>query len=106
MSTVSIRVKQKRNSTIKILKKEGVPQGAIILEDRALNTGQNVSLGMAAIKAAGHNAKKLVLVGRSFLSLRSVLTFAQQFPEVVTVSCSDPETLEEYLTAVPGEGFG
>jgi hypothetical protein len=67
--------------------KEGVPESAFIIEDKATNALQNVILGMAVLKEQNINVNKAILVGKPFMMRRSLATFQKQFPEVVLLSC-------------------
>lgn len=87
----------------KVLLREGVPSEAIVLEEKALNTGENITFGMERIQEVAGRQNKLILVARSFLTLRAVATFRKHYPDIQVLSCSDPETLDQYIKAVPGE---
>lgn len=67
--------------------KEGVPESAFIIEDKASNALQNVIFGMAALKEHGVKVRKAILVAKPFMMRRSLATFQKQFPEVELLSC-------------------
>jgi uncharacterized SAM-binding protein YcdF (DUF218 family) len=60
----------------------GVPENAIILEENASNTLENVLFGIEKLTKAGHNIRSLVLVGVPWLMRRARATVAKQFPDI------------------------
>lgn len=69
-----------------ILMKKGVPKSALILEDTAMNSLENVQRGIAAAKNAGLSPATLILVAIPPLLRRSRATFEKQFPKIKTFS--------------------
>lgn len=67
--------------------KRGVPADRILTENRATNTGQNVSFGMEKLQSSGVSASNAILVAKSFISRRCVATFKKNFPNVNTIPC-------------------
>lgn len=76
---------------------DGVPWDRIILEEHATNTGQNVAFGIREAKKQGIDVDSAVLVAKPFLMRRAVLTFAKQFPHIVTYPCPPPGPPSLYL---------
>ena len=78
----------------------GVPQDAVITEDKAANTLENVRLGMDALKRSGVSARRLLLVAKGFVMRRCVATFAGQFDGLTGVPCppssGEVDRLERY----------
>jgi uncharacterized SAM-binding protein YcdF (DUF218 family) len=64
---------------------QGVPASAIILEESARNSGQNVEYGMHALAARGIHPTTVALVSKSFIMRRAIATFERKFPDVVVV---------------------
>lgn len=60
----------------------GVPKEAIILEEQASNTLENVHFGIAALESSGHQVKSLVLVGVPWLMRRARATVEKQYPAI------------------------
>ena len=75
----------------------GVPQDAVVTEDQAANTLENVRLGMDALKRSGVSASRLLLVAKGFVMRRCVATFAGQFDALTVVPCPPPTGLEASL---------
>jgi len=65
----------------------GVPATAIVAEDRASNTGENVTLGMRALARAGVRVGRALLVAKPFVMRRCAATFRLRHPLVETVCC-------------------
>lgn len=66
---------------------QGVPRAAIVTEDEATNTLENVRLGMSALRAAGVHPRTALLVAKEFVMRRCVATFEKQYPEVQVTPC-------------------
>jgi hypothetical protein len=65
----------------------GVPPSAIVTEELASNTGENVSLGMRALRHAGVDVRRALLVAKPFGMRRCAATFRLRHPGVETVCC-------------------
>lgn len=65
----------------------GVPSAAIVAEDRAGNTGENVRFGMRALARAGVRARRALLVAKPFCMRRCAATFRLWHPRVETICC-------------------
>ncbi|TVQ82293.1 MAG: YdcF family protein [Micavibrio sp.] len=67
------------------LVKKGVPEDAILVENKATNTGENVKYGMALIekKIGLKNVKSLIGIGQIHASRRFVMTLERHWPDVV-----------------------
>lgn len=75
----------------------GVPPDAVVTEDKAANTLENVRLGMDALRRSGVSANRLLLVAKGFVMRRCVATFAGQFDALTVVPCPPPTGLEASL---------
>jgi hypothetical protein len=65
----------------------GVPPEAVVAEDRAANTGENVTLGMRALARRGIGVGRALLVAKPFVMRRCAATFRRWHPAVETVCC-------------------
>ena len=74
-----------------------MPQDAVVTEDQAANTLENVRLGMDALRRSGVSASRLLLVAKGFVMRRCVATFAGQFDALTVVPCPPPTGLEASL---------
>jgi len=65
-----------------ILESNGIPRSAVILEEQAMNSVENVRLGIEACGKAGLHPKTLIVISVPALLRRSKNTFAKQFPSI------------------------
>lgn len=81
----------------------GVPPEDVLIENRATNTGENISLGYETLKAHHIFPKKIILVQKPYMERRTYATFMKQWPgeavEIVEIMVTSPQIpLEEYST--------
>jgi uncharacterized SAM-binding protein YcdF (DUF218 family) len=70
--------------------KEGVPRQAILLEDKAQNTGENFSHSKVLSERLGLEIRDLIVVAKPYMTRRSFATGRQVWPEVVLrLQCED-----------------
>ncbi|MBS0540088.1 MAG: YdcF family protein [Proteobacteria bacterium] len=60
--------------------REGVPEKALLLEDRAQNTGDNFTMGLAVADRAGMRPRKLLVVAKPYMTRRGFATGRKLFP--------------------------
>ncbi len=65
-----------------VMRTAGVPEHALLVEERARNTGENVSFGMAMLRKRVPNLESLLLVAHPYHTRRCVATFFKLFPEL------------------------
>jgi uncharacterized SAM-binding protein YcdF (DUF218 family) len=63
----------------------GIPEDIVILEDRAMNTGQNVIFTREKINAFA--VEDLLLIGKISSKRRYIMTVRKQWPEIGRVCC-------------------
>ena len=63
--------------------KHGVPQQAILKEDKAMNTFENAKYSKRVLAAAGIEVNNAIIVCKAFHSRRALLTYQTIFPENV-----------------------
>lgn len=63
----------------------GIPEHVILVEDRAVNTGQNVILTRKKVKDVG--VKDLLLIGKISSKRRYIMTVRKQWPEIRRICC-------------------
>ena len=83
--------------------KSGVPDSAIISEQLASNTGENVSFGMKRLLEHTKNPSALTLVSAPFSMRRCVATFNKQFPEISVTPCPPQISASDYSDREPNE---
>lgn len=68
----------------------GVPRSAILIEDKAQNTGQNFSLGRQVAEAAGIHPARLTVVAKPYMTRRGFATGRYVWPEPeLRMHCED-----------------
>ncbi|MDO3109825.1 YdcF family protein [Mycobacteroides abscessus] len=67
----------------------GVDPGAIVIETKASNSGENVEYGLAKLTKQGIPVRRVIAVAKPFIMRRCVLTFAKLAP-TITVTPSPP----------------
>jgi len=81
--------------------KEGVPLQAIVLEDKAQNTGENFSRTKALSEKLGLKINNLIVVAKPYMTRRGFATGRQVWPEVsLRVHCEDIG-VREYFAREP-----
>ncbi|GAA1218602.1 YdcF family protein [Streptomyces rhizosphaericus] len=81
----------------------GVPAGAILLEPKARNTGQNITLSREVLAAAGITPKTVLLVSMPYMERRSFATARKVWPEVEVICASEPLEFDDYLKSIGDE---
>ena len=64
-----------------ILLENGVPESAILREDRSTNTGENAEFSAAVLKELGIEVKRAILCCQSFHARRAFMTYGKHFPD-------------------------
>ncbi len=64
-----------------ILRENGVPDSAIIREDRSTNTGENAEFSAMVLRELGIRVKRAILCCQSFHARRAFMSYGKFFPE-------------------------
>ncbi len=64
-----------------ILMENGVPENAIIREDRSTNTGENAEYSALILKELGIRVEKAILCCKAFHARRAFMSYARCFPD-------------------------
>jgi uncharacterized SAM-binding protein YcdF (DUF218 family) len=78
----------------------GVPSGAIIIEPRAANTGQNIGYSCHALAEAGIPVTSVMLISKPYMQRRAYATIRKAWPEVEPVCSSEDISFDEYLKSI------
>lgn len=65
-----------------ILRLSGVPESAILREDRSAHTMENAAFSAAVLKEAGIKVRRAIICCQAFHARRALLTYACHFPGV------------------------
>jgi uncharacterized SAM-binding protein YcdF (DUF218 family) len=76
----------------------GVPDGAILLEPKATNTGQNIGFSREVLENAGVAVSTVLLISMPYMQRRAYATCRKLWPEVTPVCTSPPLTTDEYVS--------
>ncbi|MFI0941129.1 YdcF family protein [Streptomyces sp. NPDC021020] len=75
----------------------GVPNGAILLEPKATNTGQNIAYSREALENAGVPMTTVLLISMPYMQRRAYATCRKLWPEVEPVCVSQALSFDEYV---------
>ena len=64
-----------------ILMENGVPESAILREDRSTHTGENAEFSAIVLKEAGIKVEKAILCCQAFHARRAFMSYARYFPD-------------------------
>lgn len=80
---------------------EGVPQDAILLEDRAQNTGDNFVLGLAVAEQMNIRLRKLLVVAKPYMTRRGFATGRKLKPEIELFMQCERIDVTDYFAREP-----
>lgn len=82
----------------RIARELGVPDSAILVENRSTNTGENIALSYQLLQKHGVQLTRLILVQKPYMERRTYATFLQQWPgpEVEIMVTSPQISFEDY----------
>ncbi len=80
-----------------IARKAGIPNDAILIENKSQNTGQNYEFTMSLLKEKGVILERLIAVQKPFMERRTYATGKIWLPENIELIVTSPNlSLEEY----------
>ncbi|KFG05948.1 MULTISPECIES: YdcF family protein [Streptomyces] len=80
-----------------------VPDEAILVESKAANTGQNITLSRELLAEAGVEVDSLLLISKPYMERRSYATCRKLWPEADVVCASEPLELDDYIKSIGDE---
>ena len=83
----------------------GVPAGAILVEPRARNTGENIRFSRALLEERGVPVSSVLLISKPYEERRAHATACKLWPEAEWVSASAPTTLAGYVDSIGDAGL-
>ncbi|HEX3785287.1 MAG TPA: YdcF family protein [Pseudonocardiaceae bacterium] len=81
----------------------GVPDDAILVEPKAGNTGENISLSRALLGQAGIEVRSLLLISKPYMQRRAYATCRKVWPAVDVICASEPLTFDDYVKSIGDE---
>lgn len=81
-----------------VARQSGVPESAILREQQAKNTGENITLSAALLKEQGIEPKTVILIHQPFMSRRFLATAQAQWPapQPEFITRHEPTSMVEY----------
>jgi uncharacterized SAM-binding protein YcdF (DUF218 family) len=76
---------------------EGVPAAALLLEDRAQNTGDNFTFSKAVARRAGLDVRRLIVVAKPYMTRRGYATGAKIWPQVDLLMQCEEIDVDDYF---------
>lgn len=83
----------------RIAVEKGVPQEAILIENRSTNTGENIRFVQQLLKKRNLDPESFIIVQKPYMERRSLATFAKAWPEKAFVVTSPQIPFEDYPNA-------
>lgn len=83
----------------RIAVEKGVPQEAILIENRSTNTGENIRFVQQLLKERNLDPESFIIVQKPYMERRSLATFAKAWPEKAFVVTSPQIPFEDYPNA-------
>ncbi|MFI0537049.1 YdcF family protein [Streptomyces scabiei] len=80
-----------------------VPDEAILVESKAANTGQNITISRELLAEAGVEVDSLLLISKPYMERRSYATCRKLWPEADVVCASEPLELDDYIKSIGDE---
>lgn len=88
----------------RIAMKEGVPESAILIEDRATNTAENIHFSRQLLAERGIRAGRILGVHKPYMERRIWAAWQVYWPEMPFSVTSFRQTMEEYMSAAEARG--
>ena len=76
----------------------GVPKEKILLEERSVNTGENIAFTKKLLAEHGIHPKRIILVQKPYMERRAHATFKKRCPRTKVVVTSPPIPFAKYPT--------
>lgn len=78
----------------------GVPEGAVLVEPRATNTGENFTYTRDLLAQHGITVTSAVLISRPYQQRRAYATCKKIWPEIEVTCASLPLSLDDYVESI------
>lgn len=79
-------------------KEMGVPEQAILIENRSTNTGENIRFTRELLKGNDLEVKSLILIQKPYMERRTYATYKKEWPELDGIVTSPQISFENYPT--------
>ena len=102
--TLGIFPKPEAELFAEIAIKEGVPPEAVLIENKATNTGENIHFARRMFESRGMAPKKIIAVHKPYMTRRVFAALAKQWPEVEVVVAPGNPSLTDYVAGMLADG--
>lgn len=79
---------------------QGVPPEAILVEDRATNTGENITFSRELLADQGIEPRSALITSRPYQQRRAYATAKMLWPDIELLCSAEPQTLSAYMAGV------
>lgn len=83
----------------KIALEMGVPEGAILIENKSTNTGENILFTQQLLQKENLAPERFIVVQKPYMERRSFATFKKHWPEKELIVTSPQLSMQAYPTA-------
>lgn len=102
--TMGVFPKPEAELFAEIAMKEGVPSEAILIENKATNTGENIHFARRMFESKGMAPKTLIAVHKPYMTRRVWAALQKQWPEVEVILAPGNPSLEDYVAGMLADG--
>ena len=102
--TLGVFPKPEAELFAEIAVKEGVPPEAILIEDKATNTGENIHFAKRMFESKGMVPKKIIAVHKPYMTRRVWAALQKQWPEVEVIVAPGNPSLKDYVAGMLADG--
>ncbi len=96
--TSDLWVEPEADQFAKIAINKGVPQSAILIENKSTNTGENVRFTQQLLKEKGLEPQRFIVVQKPYMERRAYATFKKHWPDKELIVTSPRIAFEQYPT--------
>src|SRR5947209_19156474 len=96
--TLNMWTEPEADQLARIAINNGVPQDAILIENRSTNTGENILFTQQLLKDKGLDPESFIVVQKPYMERRSYATFKKYWPDKTVYVTSVQLSMEDYPT--------
>ena len=82
----------------------GVPPEAILIENKATNTGENIAFAKEMLEGMGMAPQKIIAVHKPYMTRRVFAALQKQWPEVEVIVAPGNPSLTDYMQSMLSDG--
>lgn len=99
-NTASMWTESEATRFARVAMEEGVPESAILKEERARNSGENLVFSKRLLEELGLPAKRVIGVQKPYMERRLYAAFPVYWPEAEVTVTSWQQSYEEYIAGL------